>query len=136
MKPAYFSWISNLGVVPLFLLAAFLFTPCFLSLFLLIFLNCFVFEPILTTPALYLNIFSIFVLHLNKVRPLYLYILDLNVKRYIIGISLLFTLNAHSQTFFIAKGQQKEFPSINVHRFSIGNKEVIAHKLLKFNKRL
>ncbi len=109
------SCIANLGVVPLFLLAAFLLVPCFFLLFFLITLSCFVFEAIIST-----SIFrSLKITHLTC----------------IVKMILASTLCCYAEdTILISKGEQTYIKVSNISHFSIGNKEVISSKLLKSNK--
>lgn len=118
----YFWCTANFGVVPWFLLAFFLLRPCFFSLLALIVLVCIVLDPISTTPT-YGN-FSNF-------KNIYVYLSKHIVK--IILISCTFSNFAHSSenAIFLAKGEQKSIYFKDLHRYSIGNKEVLSHKFLK-----
>lgn len=124
----YFSWIANLGVVPLFLFSAFLLAPVFFCLFFLIILVCLVFEPIVISPAIS-NYFKNF-------KNIYVYRRRHLVKGImLIGVFLSNAAIAQKQ-IFIAKGEQSEILKGKIIRFSIGNKEVIKHKYLKSLKTL
>lgn len=125
MKTYFLSWwIENLGVVPLFLFAAFLFLPIFLSLSFLLHSVCIVLDAI--TLSLFINS-----LYISKSRQIFLYVLLVIVK----GFSLNY---AHAQsvtdkndrTFqhFLSKGEQLELKFSNLDNFSVGNPQVISVK--------
>lgn len=126
----YFSgWIANLGVVPLFLFAAFLFLPALTFLAALLFLVTRVFETIyplqLSTSAVQFSI-------RNKVLPSR----SSAVKTFIlISASCLFTLSPQSlqatekTTIILSKGQHYEIDFKGHTNYSITNKDTVSHKL-------
>jgi hypothetical protein len=119
-------WIANFGVVPLFLLAAFLFLPAALTLFFLIILVFLVFEPIPTS-----NVFLYFE---SKFIPS-----KLNLVKIMLW-GMLFLLSAqqcvNAETIFLGKGQQKQVNLLKSGTFSIGNPEVLGYQLLPNSRKL
>jgi hypothetical protein len=118
------SWIANLGVVPLFLLAAFLFAPAALCLALRRFSVIAVLEAI--------NISSRKNLVISNFKLLNLTISHLFVKGLVLllvaafpGISVASPLGSD---IVLAKGEQKEISLTSLKNFSVGNPEVISYK--------
>lgn len=123
---SYFSWTANLGVVPLFLLAAFLFLPILVFLLSLILLVCCVLDAIIHTPLTIFN--SLF----NSIRKYkYLTFLGLKVKILLLSSSFAASQPQSTITHFLAKGEQLELRFPKLTQISIGNKDVIKHKYLK-----
>lgn len=116
------SWIANLGVVPLLRLAAFLFAPIALCLFL---------RRVSVTAVLEaINISSRKIHHLSKLKLLNVTICLVFVKAF------LFLLAAPARAvspsdIILAKGEQKELILEGLKNFSVGNPEVISYKYLK-----
>lgn len=121
----YFSgWIENFGVEPLFLSAAFLLVPIFLSFnFLLRLVTC-VLEAILISLFRLIN-------QLKKQR-LFLTFSRKSVKEFLQLLTLfhLFISTALGTTkqLFLAKGEQEIINIKDLKSFSIGNSEVISAK--------
>ncbi len=110
-------WIENLGVVPLFLLAAFLLVPCFFLLFFLITLSCLVCDAIIFT---------------FKIRSL-----NFSQFTYIVKALLITAIPSFSQSeIFMSKGEQYSIPAKSLQHFSIGNNEVISARYLKREQKL
>jgi hypothetical protein len=125
-------WIENLGVVPLFLLAAFLFLPIFLSFILLLHLVCIVFDAIIL--SLLPKFFILF-----KSRQTFLYILLFIVKGFSPLTSMAklpITVPSKDLQVFLAKGEQYELKINKLESFSIGNSQVISIKNQPRKKRL
>ena len=113
------SWIANLGVVPLFLLAAFLLAPAALCLALRRFSVTAVLEAM--------------VISQNKTYKLSnLKLLNLTISLLFVKIFLLLPLASFAQSspsdVILAKGEQKELPFSSLKNFSVGNPEVISYK--------
>lgn len=122
-------WIGNLGVVPLFSLAFFLFFPLALSLFFLILFVFKVFEPILITFVKLLNLKQYFLTFLIYIVKIFLYTASLN--------ALHAKQNEHEiSELFMAIGEQKEISTRNLTSYSIGNNSVISNKHLKRSRKL
>ncbi len=115
------SWTANLGVVPLFRLAAFLFAPIALCLALRRFSVTAVLEAI--------NISSGKSLNLSNLKLLNVTITLLFVK--VLLVLPVASLAADSVSdIILAKGEQKELSIKMLKNFSVGNKEVISYKLM------
>jgi hypothetical protein len=115
------SWTANLGVVPLFLLAAFLLAPAALCLALRRFSVIAVLEAI--------NISSKKILVLSNFKLLNLTISLLFVKTFLLVPAASFA-NVSPSDVILAKGEQKELSFSNLNNFSVGNPEVISYKWL------
>lgn len=113
------SWIANLGVVPLFLLAAFLLAPIALCLALRRFSVTAVLEAI--------NISSKNNEFNSVLKPLNLAIGLLFVKIFLLTPCMAQPINSNSD-LIIAKGEQEELDLGKIQKFSIGNPEVISYK--------
>lgn len=118
----YLTWISNLGVVPLFLLAAFLFAPIAFFLFLRRFSVIAVLEAINISQCI-TNYFLSLKLP-NLTRSL------LFVKALLLVPSASMAEN-HQIDIILAKGEQKELIFSQLNKLSVGNSGVISHKLIK-----
>lgn len=124
----YFSLcIANLGVVPLFLLAFFLFLPADLAFLVLIISVFIVLDAISTTPA---------IIGLINFKNIYLYFSRHNVKIILLILTFYALQNSIAQTVFLAKGEQKTIKFNELSKFSIGNKEVIGHQLIKNSRNI
>lgn len=123
----YLAWTANLGVVPLFLLAAFLFAPAALFLALRRFSVTAVLDAI--------DISQSNNQHLSNLKLLNLSVTLLFVKGF-----LLFPVASFAQLspsdIIIAKGEQKELNFPRLKNFSVGNPEVISYKLIAKNGKL
>lgn len=137
-------WIENLGVVPLFLLAAFLFAPAFFAFLNLLFVVTHVLETI--GKLLYnrdnnrrinTNISSN--LNNSNFKLSFLPILSQCVKG-IFGfllLNLLFTgTSLQAEDYIISRGQSMSLKLPDMTRFNVGNKEVLTYKLNESNKTL
>ncbi len=113
------SWTANLGVVPLFLLAAFLLAPAALCLALRRFSVTAVLEAI--------NISQNKTYHLSNLKPLNLTISLLFVKIFLLLPSASFA-QVSPKDMIVARGEQKELPFKGLKNFSVGNPDVISYK--------
>jgi hypothetical protein len=118
------SWTTNLGVVPLLRLAAFLFAPIALCLALRRFSVTAVLEAI--------NISSRKILYLSNLKLLNVTICLVFVKALLLLPCAAFA-NASTTPLgvsdvILAKGEQKELPLSDMKNFSVGNPEVISYK--------
>lgn len=118
---APFSWIANLGVVPLFLSAAFLFAPAALCLALRRFSVIAVLEAI--------GISSKKCHDLSNLK-----LLNVTARLLFVKIFLLLPCASQAQTspsdVILAKGEQKELSFPGLKNFSVGNSEVISYKFM------
>lgn len=117
----YFWWTANLGVVPLFLLAAFLLAPAALCLALRRFSVTAVLD------AIYIS--------RDKFR-LYGNLKLLNVTGCLLFVKIFLLMPVASfasdnpKDIILAKGEQKEIQIETLRNFSVGNPEVISYKFL------
>ncbi|MBT3984650.1 MAG: hypothetical protein HOE90_25055 [Bacteriovoracaceae bacterium] len=128
-EKSYFKWIANLGVVPLFLLAAFLLCPAFFNLF-----------------ALFVLVFLVnetmnFTLILISLYQKYLSFLPAFVKKSnlcTIAVSLTVCNYSYSNTtpIIIALGEQTEIPQKVVEKFSVGNPDIVGQRYLESERKL
>jgi Flp pilus assembly secretin CpaC len=125
----YFWWIANLGVVPLFLSAAFLFLPAFFTLLALTIFVLAVLDAIILSPLTWLlrlviqNKHQFLTLNSHKVKALSIYLVLASLP------------SLAQESFFMAKGEQIELKLDDLVKFSIGNPQVITHKYLKTEKK-
>ena len=134
--------IGNLGVVPLFLLCAFLFAPAFFNL--LARLPSVTFDLETIVKLLSANTF-LFI----KYNHAFLY----SIRRYVktntfrvastatLAISACYLLPVtyaedFSKNIIISKGEHHEIILKNMRKFTIGNHEIISHKLIENRKKL
>jgi hypothetical protein len=120
----YFSWIGNLGVVPLFLLWAFLLSPIFFFLF-----SRFVFVTrVLETirPCSYLHLQK--GLFLTKATLLLFVTTSVNAQK--IQETPSQNLPAPVNTVILSIGEQYELQIPKITRFSVGSKAIISTKFL------
>jgi hypothetical protein len=115
------SWISNLGVVPLLRLAAFLFAPIALCLALRRFSVTAVLEAMIISWRK--------VLYISNLK-----LLNVTVSLLIVKSFLLLPNAAYANSplgisdVILAKGEQKEIALSGMKNFSVGNPEVISYK--------
>ncbi len=130
------AWIANLGVVPLFLLAAFLLAPAFFFFLNLLFVVTHVLETIRQLLSTYRN-----QIRLNfNFKSSFLPTKHSCVKE-ILGTFCLFLLfnraikaETVSRNVILAKGQSIELNMYNIEKFNISNKQVISYKFNEKNK--
>lgn len=117
---SYFSsWIENLGVVPLFLLAAFLLAPIFFFLFALFVFVIRVFETITNLLNIYFKNF------MCSIKAVFLHVALTFVKALVL-LSLPNNLSAQNyETIIISKGEHYKQTVKNIKRYTIGNKEIV-----------
>lgn len=131
-------WIANFGVVPLFLLAAFLFEPAFFAFLALLFSVTHVLETI--GQLLYTRFFR------NGINTNNLFSINLNFKpsflpsfrpcvKGIFTFLALFNM-AHAEDFILSKGESMNIPLPKLSKFNVSNKEVLNYKLNEKNKSL
>jgi hypothetical protein len=118
---APFSWIANLGVVPLFLSAAFLLAPAALCLALRRFSVTAVLEA--------MDISSGHTRYISNLKLLNLTRSLLFVKMFLLIPTALFAQGSPSD-IILAKGEQKELHFSGLKKFSVGNHEIISYKLM------
>lgn len=117
----YFWWTANLGVVPLFLLAAFLLAPAALLLALRRFSVTAVLDAICISR--------------DKIRHyMGLKLLNVATSLFFVKIFLLLPVASYGsdspKDIVLAKGEQKEISLEGLKNFSVGNPEVISYKYL------
>jgi hypothetical protein len=128
MSINYLTWISNLGVVPLFLFAAFLTFPIFTFLFARMFLVFAVLDAICFAPSLVLK----------QIKMHFVPFFASAVK----GLAILATLCIsriyanETESIFVARGEQFELSLPANSQFSIGNREVIKYKYQEHAQKL
>jgi len=130
----FFSWIANLGVVPLLAFFAFLLFPWFFKRFNLRPLVVFVLETIAKLPSIIFRSYS-FLCRFN-----YLPVIFSLVKIIIIIISIAYLEGANSlwanensdsyESLILSKGEHKEIEFRDFKKFSVTNHEVISYKHL------
>ena len=115
-------WIENLGVVPLFLFAAFLFLPAFFVLFLRMAFVCFVFDAI-WAPSLF--------------RALRFHNILCFVKAsIIISPTILCAAQRTPRNIYLSKGEQVSVPAPNLEQFSVGNPEILGRRYSSRSKKV
>lgn len=114
-------WIGNLGVVPLFSLAFFLFLPLALVLFFLILFVFNVLEPILITFVKLLNLKQYFLTFL-------IYIVKIIFTTHLGSAQATTDKPLKLHNFFLSIGEQKEIKTTSNMRYSVGNKAVLSSK--------
>ncbi len=120
-----FSWIANLGVVPLFLLAAFLLAPDALWCALRRFSVTAVLEAISISSRNSLKLSNLKLLNLTRCLLL--------VKVFLVLPSASFAQTSPQLSpsdVILAKGEQKELSFESLKNFSVGNPEVISYKFM------
>lgn len=135
----YFSsWIANLGVVPLFLFAAFLLEPCLVLFLDLLFFVTRVFETIIKLLYIKFKIF-LFKLQLN-IKHNYLQFSWPTVKNLLILCGFFNSSWAYSnitdrnyntlkiQHIIISTGAHYQIRDLSINKFSIANSEILSHK--------
>lgn len=138
-------WIANLGVVPLFLFAVFLFAPALFFFAALLLLVTHVLETILTLLSMkkkYLNIgFKLRVLPIFGQSVKVIFILmtfachnPSKANEIESGPHL---LNAeHREEYILSRGEMKTFHLQEMKNFSVSNKEVIKYRFIEKSKDL
>jgi hypothetical protein len=136
-KNYFAAWIANLGVVPLFLLAAFLLAPAFFFFLNLLFVVTHVLETIRqllfryrSNKSLYLNI-----------KPFFLPIKSLCVKGIFFSICTMLQpspcfAELISHDIILARGQSTEISLPTLEKFNIGNREVLKYQFSEKTKKL
>jgi Flp pilus assembly secretin CpaC len=129
------AWIANLGVVPLFLFAAFLLAPAFFFFLNLLFVVTHVLETIRQLPysnrILNFNFESSFLPSKSLcVKGIFLSICTMNL------LALNSFANEISQDVIMSRGQTKSLIFPHLEHFSISNKQIISHKFNEKNKNL
>jgi len=131
------AWIANLGVVPLFLLAAFLLAPAFFFFLSLLLLVTHVLETIGQLLSSYRCNYS---LYLNF-KPYFLPSNSSCVKG-IFLITCIFNLSCPlnaamtSRDIILARGQSTEISLPALDKFNVGNPQVLTYKLNEKSKNL
>ncbi len=122
MTENYFSgWIENLGVVPLFLLAAFLFLPVFEAFLLRMAFVCFVFDAM--GPS-------------HLFRKLRFHKLLYFVKVSLWGLAIPCIAQPPSSNLYLAKGEQISLAAPGLKQFSVGNPDILGRKYSPKSKRI
>lgn len=119
---AFSGWIANLGVVPLFSFAFFLFTPDFFLFIFLRILVCVVFEDIIFSLKMKVNVIY---------KELLLPRMALFVKIFLISFFHINITYGNYEDLFLANGEQIEIEAKNLKNFSIGNRDVLKHKFIE-----
>lgn len=137
IKNYFAAWIANFGVVPLFLLAAFLLAPAFFFFLSLLFVVTHVLETIYKLPSRYRSNISL----INFIKPYFLPSKSLCVKEIFLCVCLIFPLSninaeAISHDLIVARGQSVEIPLLAMEKFNIGNRQVITYRLNEKSKKL
>ena len=115
IKKFYFSWITNLGVVPRFLSEAFLRLPADFFLLALRFFVTRVFETI----SELLRDFKTF----NKIKYLPIWLLSVNCATA--------EVLRNPQHIIISRGEHREISVPRLEKFTVGNNDTLSHKLFK-----
>ncbi len=132
-------WIANFGVVPLFLLAAFLFEPAFFAFLALLFSVTHVLE---TIGQLLYNRLSKNGINTNNLlcfknlnfKPSFLPSFRPCVKGIFVFLSLIQA--SYAEDFVLSKGQSMTLPLPSLEKFNIGNKEVLNYRFNEKDKTL
>lgn len=115
----YLVWTANLGVVPLFLLAAFLFAPEAL------FLALRRFSVIAVLEAISISQFETLKLSVLKLLKITRSLLFVKVFLFLPTVSF---AQVSPSDVILAKGEQRELEFSGLKNFSVGNPEVIAYR--------
>jgi len=137
LKNYFVAWIANLGVVPLFLLAAFLLAPAFFFFLNLLFVVTHVLETIYKLPYRNRSISSFY----NNFKPYFLPIKSSCVKGIFLCILLmtprtLLLASENTEDIILAKGQTQELNLSTIEKFNIGNKDVVSYRFNEKTKKL
>ena len=132
-------WIANFGVVPLFLLAAFLFEPAFFAFLALLFSVTHVLE---TIGQLLYNRLSKNGINTNNLlcfknlnfKPSFLPSFRPCVKGIFVFLSLIQA--SYAEDFVLSKGQSITLALPSLEKFNIGNKEVLSYRFNEKDKTL
>ena len=132
----YFSWIANLGVVPLLRQDFFRFAPCLERFALRLFSVTLVFETI-SYP--WLNWLKWKLLKLRGILP----ISHISVKKHpfllhllLIGEMALTSWGAFAESIILAPGEHWEQNFPHIQRYSIGNHDIVSHRFEERSKQL
>ena len=151
LEAAATAWIANFGVVPLFLLAAFLLAPMFFFFLNLLLLVTHVLETIRQLLFSYngecnflgrrLNYNKFNSAQYSGFKPSFLPIFRPSVKEIVLGLPLILLLAASETAWaradlIIAKGESTTLSLPLVNKFNIGNKEVIIYRFDEKKKQL
>jgi Flp pilus assembly secretin CpaC len=135
-------WIANLGVVPLFLLSAFLLAPAFFAFLNLLFVVTHVLETI--GKPLYncdhvRPVSNNFLFYNLNLKPYFLPISSQCVKvffSFLVLIPLLITANALAEDFILSRGQSMTIKLPKIEKFNVANKEILTYKMNEKEKSL
>ena len=138
VKNYFAAWIANLGVVPLFLLAAFLLAPAFFFFLNLLFVVTHVLETIRQLLSRYRYNISLY----NNFKPYFLPMKSPCVKGifaitcacFFITFSVMAETKSHD--IILARGQSTEISLATMEKFNIGNRQVLAYQLNEKSKKL
>ena len=137
------AWIANLGVVPLFLFAAFLLAPAFFFFLSLLLFVTHVLETI--GKLLYNRNYRRRINTNNVIYQIPFFKLSFlpRISRCVKGFFVILLLNhmlwsgnALASDFILSRGQSMSLPLPKMARFNVGNKEVLTYKLNESNKTL
>lgn len=123
----YFACTANLGVVPLFLLAAFLFAPDLRALAFLLFSVTLVLDAIFSSCITGINLFVTKTDNLSSRLP--------SVKIFL-SILLFLPCAIWAEDLILAKGEQKELSFSTLKKYSVGNPDVLSYKFFPKNQKI
>lgn len=138
------TWIANLGVVPLFLLAAFLLAPAFFFLLALLVFVTHVLETIRQLLFRYKSNNS----HFINFKPSFLPTKSLCVKKilppragnFLISCAILTSsrlmADVQRHSLVLARGQSTEISLPRLSKFTVGNREVLKYQFNEKNKKM
>ncbi len=139
----YFSWwIENLGVVPLFLLAVFLFFPILLSRFDLLFFVTRVFDTILM--LLYIQIYFCFLIFKENfvrrikqtVKAFFILYLILSSYSFAKNITHRNHVAHREKSLSLLSGEVEIIHSKKLNKFHVGDKSIVSYRYDKKNNNL
>lgn len=123
----YLAWTANLGVVPLFLLAAFLLAPDLRALAFLLFSVTAVLDAILSS---YITGIKFLVTKTDNLSSRLL-----SVKIFLVIIVFL-PCTILAEDLILAKGEQKELTFEHLKKYSVGNPDVLSYKFFPKNQKI
>jgi hypothetical protein len=138
------AWIANLGVVPLFLLAAFLLAPMFFFFLSLLFVVTHVLETIRQLLFRYRSNKP----HYLNFKPSFLPVKSLCVKKFLclnrgkfLIVCTILSVNpvyatVKSHNLVLARGQSSEIAVPGLTKFNIGNREVVTYSYNEKNNKM
>ena len=138
LKNYFVAWIANLGVVPLFLFAAFLLAPAFfffLNLLLLV-------THVLETIRQLLYRYRTNVQHFNDFKPSFVPRNSLCVKGLFTCLALMLLISHKSYAeitthdVILARGESNELDLKEMEKFNVGNRQVLSYQLNEKYKKL